>query len=86
MPEASKDYTIYLTYPAEAQDYLDHFASGATNIDDETEADGSTDTDPKYAELERRNQQLESELEELQQKYDLLVQIIGDSGIDIEGE
>jgi len=74
------DYTINITYPSEAQAYLDQVASGAV----ETEADGTVEVDPKYAELEARNQELESELAALQEKYDLLTDILGDSGLQID--
>ncbi len=76
------DYTITIDYPSEAQAYLDQVASGVV----ETEADGTAEVDPKYAELEARNQELESELAALQEKYDLLTDILGDSGLQIDGE
>lgn len=76
------DYIITIDYPSEAQAYLDQVASGVV----ETEADGTAEVDPKYAELEARNQELESELAALQEKYDLLTDILGDSGLQIDGE
>ena len=78
--KGEEDYSLNITYPKEAESLL--VSDDASTQESDTEAE----MDPKYAALEEKNRQLESELTELQAKYDLLTQIIGDSGLEIDGE
>ena len=56
------------------------------NTEAVSEAEGGFAANEDSAKLLEENQQLRAELEELQAKYDLLVQIIGDSGVEISNE
>lgn len=80
-------YHFTMSYPAEAEEYLIEVNRKSDEGLNEIETDkegGEINTEIK--ELQDRNEQLESELSELQEKYNLLLQIISDSGVEVVGE
>ncbi len=76
--KGKEDYSLNISYPKEAESML--VSDDASDQESDTEAE----IDPRYAELEEKNHQLESELAALQEKYDLLTDILGDSGVQID--
>ncbi len=74
-------YQLLVTYPEEAQDYLSTFEPGTSLEDDEPDS-----SDPEKAQLQKRVEELESELSALQDKYDVLMEIVGEIGLEISDE
>ena len=77
-------YQLIIDYPEAAQTFLETFTP-SDEAENSTES-GETDIEYDSAEVEalkEENQRLTEELENLQQKYDLLTQILKDSGLDI---
>lgn len=88
---AKGPYTIELEYPAEAESVLS-VPDGNTGEEEDEQAasDAVSDDSGSIEELKKENKQLKEEnealkdeLEKLQMKYDLLTEVLSDSGLEI---
>lgn len=89
---ALSDYEIDISYPLEAQSFLDNFVpeteeqeAESDSADSETEAIEQTE-DPRVGELQEQNAALESELAQMKEENDMIMEALKDLGVDLEQE